>query len=55
MSETSVRKTFTEHLRPTPAQERALDGVVWRCRDRYNTALEQRSTAYQRRHVAVSR
>src|SRR6476646_2676610 len=55
MSETTVRKTFKEKLRPTPEQERALDAVLWRCRDLYNTALEQRITAYQRRHVSISR
>jgi putative transposase len=55
MSETTVRKTFKEKLRSTPAQERALDAMVWRCRDLYNTALEQRIIAYQRRHVSVSR
>jgi putative transposase len=55
MSETTVRKTFKEKLRPTPEQERALDAVVWRCRALYNTALEQRITAYQHRHVSVSR
>jgi putative transposase len=54
MSE-SLRKTFKEKLRPTPAQERALEEVLWRCRDLYNTALEQRITAYQRRHVSLSR
>jgi putative transposase len=51
----TVRKTFKEKLRPTPAQERALDEVLWRCRTLYNTALEQRITAWQRRHVSVSR
>ena len=55
MSETAVRKTFKEKLRPTPVQERALDEVVRRCRDLYNTALEQRIIAYQRRRVSVSR
>ena len=55
MSETTVRKPFKEKLRPTPAQEQALDEVLWRCRDLYNTALEQRSSAYQRRHASVSR
>ena len=55
MSETTVRKPFKEKLRPTPAQEQALDAVLWRCRDLYNTALEQRSSAYQRRHASVSR
>src|SRR5258706_6693258 len=54
MSET-VRKTFKEKLRPTPAQERALDEVVWRCRDLYNAGLEQRVTAWRRHGVSVSR
>ena len=48
-------KTFKEKLRPTPAQERALEEVLWRCRELYNTALEQRITAWQRRHISVSR
>src|SRR5713226_280382 len=51
----TVRKTFKEKLRPTPGQERALDEVLWRCRDLYNTALEQRITAWQRCHVSISR
>src|SRR5258708_17925576 len=51
----TMRKTFKEKLRPTPTQERALDAVLWRCRELYNTALEQRITAWQRRHVSVSR
>jgi len=55
MDQQTAHKTFKEKLRPTPAQERALDEVLWRCRDLYNTALEQRIIAYQRRHVSVSR
>jgi putative transposase len=55
MNETTCRKTFKEKLRPTPTQERALDAVLWRCRDLYNAALEQRITAYQRRRVSLSR
>jgi putative transposase len=51
----SLRKTFKEKLRPTPVHERELEGVLWRCRELYNTALEQRITAWQRRHVSVSR
>jgi len=51
----TVRKTYKEKLRPTPAQERALGTVLWRCRDLYNAALEQRITAWQRCHVSVSR
>jgi len=50
-----VRKTFKENLRPTPAQEQALEDVLWRCRELYNAALEQRITAYQRCLVSVSR
>ena len=55
MSETTFRKTYKEKLRPTPAQERLLEGVLWRCRELYNTALEQRITAWQRRHASLSR
>jgi putative transposase len=51
----NLRKTYKEKLRPTPTQEWALDEVLWRCRTLYNTALEQRIIAYQRRHVSVSR
>jgi putative transposase len=62
LDQQTVRKTFKEQLRPTkeqlrptPAQERALDEVLWRCREHYNAALEQRITAWQRRRVSVSR
>jgi len=55
MEQQPIHKTFKEKLRPTPAQERALDEILWRCRDLYNTALEQRITAYQRRRASVSR
>src|SRR5690348_16211545 len=50
-----MRKTFKEKLRPTPRQERALDEVLSRCRELYNTALGQRITAWWRCHVSVSR
>jgi putative transposase len=56
MSEqTTCRKTYKEKLRPTPAQEHALELVLWRCRTLYNTALEQRITAWQRCHVCLTR
>jgi putative transposase len=56
MSEqTTCRTTYKEKLSPTPAQERALERVLWRCRTRYNTALEQRITAWQRCHVRLTR
>jgi putative transposase len=55
MDQQSVHKTFKEKLRPTPVQERALEDVLWRCRELYNAALEQRTTAWQRRRASVSR
>jgi transposase len=51
----TCRKTYKEKLRPTPAQERTLEQVVWRCRTLSNTALEQRITAWQRCHISVTR
>jgi putative transposase len=55
MEQATVPKTYKEKLRPTPAQERAWEGVLWRCRALYTAALEQRSTAWRRRHVSVAR
>jgi putative transposase len=52
---TGVRKTYKEKLRPTPAQERALEEVLWRCRTLYNTALEQRITLWRQRGVSITR
>jgi hypothetical protein len=40
MEPPSIRTTFKEKRRPTPAPERALEEVLWRCRDLYNVALE---------------
>jgi putative transposase len=51
----TVRETYKEKLRPTPTQERALDEVLWRCRELYNAGLDQRITAWQRPHVSVPR
>jgi putative transposase len=51
----TCRKTYKEQLRPTPAQARALEQVVWRCRTLSNVALEQRITAWQRCHISVTR
>jgi putative transposase len=55
MSETTVRKTSKENRRPTPAQERMLEDGLWRCRDLYPAAREQRITAWQSRRVSLSR
>ena len=43
-----MRKTDQEQRTPTPAPERALERVLWRCRTRSNTALEQRLTWWRR-------
>ena len=55
MDQQSVRKAFKYKLQPTPAQERELERVLLLCRQLYNTALEQRITAWQRCRVSVPR
>ena len=55
MEQRTVRKTYKYKLTPTPEQERELGHVLGLCRYLYNTALEQRMVAYQRRHVSLSR
>src|SRR5215469_1419209 len=54
-NETACRKTYKETPRPTPAQVRALERVLWHCRTLYNTALEQRITAWERCRVSLTR
>jgi len=51
----SLCKTFKYKLKPTPERERERERVLWACRRLYNTALEQRKTAYERRGVSLSR
>src|SRR5215472_408966 len=51
----TVRKTDQEKLKPTPAQERELEAILWRCRTLYNTALEQRITLWKQRGVSLTR
>jgi putative transposase len=55
MEKPMVRKTFKYKLMPTPTQERELRRVLGLCRWLYNTALEQRITAWQRCRIALSR
>jgi putative transposase len=55
MTAPMCRTTYKEKLRPTPAQERAREAVLWRCRTLYNAALEQRITAWQRCHISLTR
>ncbi len=54
MSDASLRKAFKYRLKPTPDQARQLEDVIWRCRTLYNTALEQRITAYRRCGVTLT-
>jgi putative transposase len=49
-----VRKAYKYKLRPTPDQVRQLEQTLWRCRTLYNTALEERITAYRRRGVTLT-
>ena len=55
MEEQTGRKTFKYKLTPRPEQERELERVLGLCCALYNTALEQRITAWQRVRVSVSR
>jgi len=54
MEQQRVRKTSKYKLMPTPVQERAMEPVLWRCRDRYNAGLEERKAAWEKRHVSVT-
>jgi putative transposase len=54
MEQPTVRKSFKYKLMPTPEQERALDIVLWRCRELYNAGLEERKTAWEKCHVSVN-
>jgi len=55
MDQQILRKTFKYKLKPTAEQERELERVLRACRRLYNTALEQRKTAYERCGVSLSR
>jgi len=54
MEQPSVRKTFKYQLMPAPTQEREMGRVLGLCRHLYNSALEQRITAWQRCRVSLS-
>jgi putative transposase len=55
MEQHTVRKTYKYKLKPTAAQEQELGRVLELCRWLYNTALEQRTVAYRRAGVSLSR
>jgi putative transposase len=54
MEQQTVRKTFKYRLTPTPEQERAMEQVLWRCRELYNAGLEERKVAWEKRRVSVN-
>ncbi|HEY7091849.1 MAG TPA: transposase, partial [Ktedonobacterales bacterium] len=54
MGQQTVRKTYKYKLKPTAEQARELGRVLGLCRHLYNTALEQRITAWQRCRVSLS-
>jgi putative transposase len=54
VSSERLRKASKYKLKPTPEQERALAETLGRCRVLYNTALEQRITAYRRCGVTLT-
>jgi putative transposase len=55
VSETAQRKGYKYKLKPTSEQERMLDETLWQHRTLYNTAVEERITAYRRCGVTLSR
>jgi putative transposase len=54
MEQQSVRKTFKYKLVPTPEQQRALETVLWRCRELYNAGLQERKAAWERCRTSVT-
>lgn len=48
-------RTFRYPLRPNKAQEASLDVYIWRCRDLYNCALEERIDAYRKQKITLTR
>jgi putative transposase len=51
----SLHKPVQDQLQPTPEQERELQRTLLLCCTLDHVALQQRSSAWQRCHVAVSR
>ena len=54
MSDEGLRKAYKYKLTPTLEQERQLEQTLRRCRMLYNTALEQRITAYRRCGITLT-
>lgn len=54
MEEQIGRKTYKYKLKPTPAQEQAMDFALRRCRELYNAALQERRDAWQKCGVSIT-
>jgi putative transposase len=50
-----MNRTYNYPLRPTEAQEAVLELWLWRCRELYNAALEEKITAYKKLGKSPSR
>jgi hypothetical protein len=54
MDQQHTRKAFKYRLMPTPVPVRALETVLWRCRDLYNAGLQERKAAWEQCRVSVT-
>jgi putative transposase len=54
VTEATCRKAYKYKLVPTPEQAAKLDWTLWRCRELYNAALEERKEAWRMRQVSLS-
>src|SRR5260370_24114450 len=54
MNTSTIRKTFKYRLRPTPAQEVAIDRILMLCRHVYNAAMGERREAWRMCGVAIT-
>src|SRR5215469_5908543 len=54
MEQQRVRKTYKYKLMPTSEQQRAMESVLWLCRELYNAGLQERKAAWEKRVVSVS-
>ena len=52
-NEKRPRKAFQYRISPTPKQEQTMLFVLRRCRELYNSALEERRAHYQMRHTGI--
>src|SRR5690348_15288678 len=54
MNTSTIRKTFKYRLRPTPAQEVAIDRILMLCRHVYNAAVGERQAAWRMCGISIT-